>query len=46
MALKVLLATVAAAAVAVGLLLPSPHDGQRGQDVAARSQITQIEVAR
>jgi len=42
MALKALLAAVAAAAVAVGFLLPGPH----GSLASPKSQIDQIELGR
>jgi len=40
MALKALLAAIAAAAICVGFILPGPHGGNAG----AKSQIEQIEL--
>jgi hypothetical protein len=42
MALRVLVAAIAAAAVAVGFILPGPHHG----NTRAKSQIEQIELGR
>ncbi len=46
MAWKAILAALVAAAVVIGLMLPTPHRRLSIPNVEPRSQIAQIEVAR